>query len=43
MRFTLCILSLVLGAMAFAGPAESHHDQHCANYQPNPHTTCRRH
>lgn len=39
---TVCIATLIGCAMAFAGPAESHHDHLCQHYQPNPQSTCRR-
>lgn len=35
MKLTLTTLALVLAAMAYAGPAESHHDHLCAAYAPN--------
>lgn len=34
MKLTLATLALVLAAMAYAGPAESHHDHHCPKYAP---------
>lgn len=43
MRSTLAVLLLLFGAMAIAGPAESHHDDLCAASQPNPAVTCQRH
>lgn len=42
MKSTLAVLVLLFAAMAIAGPAESHHDQHCSNHQPNPAVTCAR-
>lgn len=39
---TIGVAILIASAMAFAGPAESHHDRFCEHHQPNPQTTCRR-
>jgi hypothetical protein len=43
MRSTLGIFFLLAAAMAYAGPAESHHDHLCSKHQPNPAVTCQRH
>lgn len=42
MRSTLAILILIASAMAFAGPAESHHDHLCTKHAPSQ-QACDRH